>query len=362
MRGTTQPVRRPLPVTDTGAQRTRWGATRSLVEDSDHWVAPAAVRQAIGAWAYTLGPSERRPSEQAVREAVAVACAVRELSDAVEHTRWTAPAGAGDPEAGRALRLDVPALAACAGLGDRDVLAALSLLEQVGVVSRQVSSAGPRITLSDHVLTPQPGPSRVAWDVVRRRVRAVGGSVGPALAVLRELAAALGPMVGDDIAPVRLSVRDLEERTGFGRSTVAESLDGLARVRLLDVESRAGRTARFTLRPATFGLPDEAPAPSLAPEPRGAAANVGHVPAWTAPPAGLSHPPAHAPSAAAIAALPAPVPPAAAPGVSASVLLGEFAGTPIYGPPGTPLVVACDAEGRWTCQVGPFLRLGPAGA
>jgi hypothetical protein len=43
----------------------------------------------------------------------------------------------------------------------------------------------------------------------------------------------------------------------------------------------------------------------------------------------------------------------------APVLLGHFGGTPIYGPPGTPLVVDCDADGRWTCRVGPLLTLGP---
>jgi hypothetical protein len=44
------------------------------------------------------------------------------------------------------------------------------------------------------------------------------------------------------------------------------------------------------------------------------------------------------------------------------VLVGTFAGTPIYAPAGTPLVVECDAEGRWSCRVGPFLQLGPVPA
>lgn len=59
-----------------------------------------------------------------------------------------------------------------------------------------------------------------------------------------------------------------------------------------------------------------------------------------------------------MAATAAPAAPSAA-GLAAPVLLGSFAGTPIYAPPGTPLVVECDADGRWSCRVGPYLQLGP---
>lgn len=46
----------------------------------------------------------------------------------------------------------------------------------------------------------------------------------------------------------------------------------------------------------------------------------------------------------------------------APIYLGEFAGTPIFAPPGTPLIVECDRNGRWTCRVGPLLRLSPVGS
>jgi DNA-binding transcriptional ArsR family regulator len=160
--------------------------------------------------------------------------------------------------------------------------------------------------------------------------------------VLREMAASLGALAEGEAPPVRVSVRDLEERTGYGRSTVAEALGTLERARLLDVESRTGRTTRFTLRPAAFGQVDEPP--------RGVVAALPQV----------------EPTLATVlpAALPTPTP--ARQGASAGtavrgapVLLGHFAGTPIYGPPGTPLVVDCDADGRWTCRVGPLLTLGP---
>jgi hypothetical protein len=206
---------------------------------------------------------------------------------------------------------------------------------------RRPEGGGATGTLSGDVLAPQPAVARLAWDEARRRVRAVPGSLAPALAVLREMAASLGALAdGEAPPPVRVSVRDLEERTGYGRSTVAEALGTLERARVLDIESRAGRTTRFTLRPAAFGQADEPP--------RGA----------------MAAPPAAEPALASV--LPAAAPAAASHGVSAGaavrgapVLLGHFGGTPIYGPPGTPLVVDCDADGRWTCRVGPLLTLGP---
>jgi hypothetical protein len=67
--------------------------------------------------------------------------------------------------------------------------------------------------------------------------------------------------------------------------------------------------------------------------------------------------------AGAVGAAPAAALPTGRPaGAGAVVLVGTFAGTPIYAPAGTPLVVECDAEGRWSCRVGPFLQLGPVPA
>ena len=41
----------------------------TVVAAADHWVSAAAIRQAIGAWAYSLGAGERRPGNEAVRVA-----------------------------------------------------------------------------------------------------------------------------------------------------------------------------------------------------------------------------------------------------------------------------------------------------
>ena len=313
---------------------------RSLVADADHWVSAPLVRQAIGAWAYAAAAPDRRPSEPAVRDAVSVACALHERTRGSDGGRWaTAVAGVGQGSA-HPRPLDPAGLGERTGLESGAVAAALTLLEQAGALTWGGEGGGTTSTLAADVLAPQPAVARVSWDEARRRVRAVPGSLAPALAVLREVAAALGALAVDEAPPpVRVSVRDLEERTGYGRSTVAEALGTLERARLLDVETRAGRTTRFTLRPAAFGQIDEAPRGAAVASETSSAVAGGATSATSAP---LSAPPT----------------PGAVAG-RAPVLLGEFAGTPIYGPPGTPLVVDCDAAGRWTCRVGPLLTLGP---
>jgi hypothetical protein len=247
-------------------------------------------------------------------------------------------------------------LADLAGLAPRDVERALELLQGAGVVGRTQGAAGAHLTLDAGVLAPLPAVARVDWPGVRRRLGAIGAGVGAPTAVLRALAERVGAVdlppegpSGGDVPPVRASVRDLEDATRFGRSTVSDAVAALVRARVLDADTRAGHTGRFVVRPAAFGLPDEEPAVDGA---TGAAAVV------SAP--GHPYPPV-AP------ARPAPVGPPGVPVVAPAggaarspVLIGTFAGTPIYAPPGTPLVVECDAEGRWTCRVGP-LQLGPVG-
>jgi len=183
-----------------------------------------------------------------------------------------------------------------------------------------------------------------------------------ALAVLRELAASMGALdVADGAmlpAATRASVRDLEDATGFGRSTVAEAVTSLERARLIDVEARVGRTTRFTLRPSAFGRPDEPPTAAasdvsaLASSPTTTASLA--APRSTGAPSVIASPPAaHATQVPGNAS---------APVAGVATLIGTFAGTPIYAPPGTPLVVDCDASGQWTCRIGPFLVLGPVRA
>lgn len=386
--GVGRDVLRPVPDAES----------RSLVPAAAWWVSGDAVRQAIGALAYTLGAGERRPDPAEVREAIGVASAVRELQR--QRLAWAGSDPAGEPPA---IAADADVLGALAGLARPAVAGALRLLERSGVLVR---AAVGEVALAPVALAPQPTAAALDWDAVRRRLAVAGGSVPAALAVLRELAATAGaggvgaagavnagnPAASD---PIRLSVRALEERTGYGRSTVAEALAALERARVVDVEARVGRTARFTLRPAAFGaadLPPVAPEASGVPArlvdrtgladrpmeasddggwgaPSGLTSSGATVGAVAAAPAATPAAVATPPSSATAFGMPAVAPAAAAPAMPAAtplapgapVRLGEFAGIPIHAPPGTPLVVECDAAGRWTCRVGPFLVLGPVG-
>lgn len=400
-RGEAQRRRRAIPDSGTSASSHAEGASgsagvllgqqRSLVAAADHWVSAAVVRQSVGAWAYTLGAGERRPTDTDVRQAVAVASAIAEL--AREHRRWTGNATHEDadvpPRGGSRserrqtseatsqadplttpVAVDLPELGRRAGLAPRDTEHALTLLAAARVVTHQTGATVATVSLSEAVLSPVPAVARLSWDVVRGRLEAVEGSIAPALAVLRELATTIGTLDETGAAPpIRASVRDLEDATAFGRSTVSAALVALERSELLTIEARAGRTTRFTIRPAAFGHADVPWAPSnRAGAPDGASEqSIGLVP-------GGSHVDrdvrSGSPTIETLPAIPsatfagrstpasAPSPPAALLSGGA-VLVGEFAGTPIYAPPGTPVVIECDGDGRWTCRVGPLLRLGP---
>lgn len=349
----------PTGEPDAAERAPRLEATRSLVAAADYWASADAVRQVIGAWAYTLPPAEARPNAAEVREAVAVAGALRERERVAGEERWQLGGSTGS---GTAAVLDLDDLAERTGLSERTVGHALDLLRRVRLVVDHRSGAVATVSLDASALNAQPCVARLAWDGARDRLRAVGASLAPALAVWREVAGVVGAYAGDAAPPVRLSVRMLEERTGYGRSTVSEALSGLERARLVDLELRAGRTARVTLRPASFGRPDVPPAPppvertSVTPPPAGHATDRGAV-ARDENGVGRGRAAPVASHRDLASGANAPV---AAPG-GASVRVGEFAGIPIHAPPGTPVTVECDASGRWLCRVGPYLVLGPVG-
>jgi hypothetical protein len=333
-----------------------------VVAAADHWVSAAAIRQAIGAWAYSLGAGEQRPSNEAVRAAIGVACAIRELALDAARRPWLG-GDAAPQDLTRPLPLDLAVLSEWSGTHLREVEASLTLLASAGAITVQRGGSVATVALSGAVVAPLPAVARVGWSEVRARLAHVGASVAPALAVLRELATELGAVDNRGAIPsLRVSVRALEDATGFGRSTVSEALIALEYARVLDIETRAGRTTRFTLRPAAFGQVDE---PPRAAEEAPATGQGSERQGWTvsAPIASAAPAPHEETGGTAnprrVASAPAAVTSVAPEAGGAAVLVGAFAGTPIYAPPGTPLVVECDAEGRWSCRVGPFLTLGP---
>lgn len=316
-----------------------------------------AVRQAIGAWAATARNGRARPTMELIRTAAGVACAIAELAAAVPVDRDTLPlhtrgADVEGEEAARAaltrpVAYDPARLGEMAGASAREVERALEILRHASVVSQLDGDRG-ALVLSMECLALAPAIAAVAWPVVRDRLAAAGAPIAAPCATLRALAERLGTVdLGqgvDSLPAVRMSVRDLELVTEFRRSTVSDAVAALVRARLLDADARAGHTGRFVIRPAAFGFPGEEPA-----APHSNSMRL-RLPLGEA----VAMSDRTARSAARDAG-----PPTLRPVAGAPILVGTFAGTPIYAPQGTPLVVECDADGQWLCRVGPFLQLGP---
>ena len=344
------------------------GAILSLGGESSLWVEPVAVRERIGAWAFGQSRTTGQPSAADVRRALLVASALAEMAHS--SARTADGTSIGDVE----LPADEGALSGRSGLSTREVRAGLVLLTNAGVVLRSSSEERVPIRIAREVLGKCPTMSRIQWDAVRRRLRTADVSIPAALAVLAEVARATGP-VGDagDAPFIRYSVRDLEGATRFSRSTVSMALTTLERVGLIAVDARRGQTLRCALRPAVFGrdLEDDNAAVrpanvshgELTPDPVVAEQTVGtqqtHRVATVEAPSVVR--------ADLTSRRLSPATPADASRMTgdvadqapAVIYVGEFAGTPIFAPPGTPLIVECGSDGRWTCRVGPLLRLGP---
>lgn len=314
------------------------------------WVSADAVRGAVGAWAYTELPEAERPGAAELRRAIGVAAGLAEV--AVGNSR--SPFGAG-PLPTALWDVDVPAdverLGELAGCAAREALASLQLLRQCGAVV--VSPERPdHVRLTAAACESAPGVASVDWASVRDALRDVGipgNATAAPLAVVRELARAAGPVPDPLQAPqVRFSVRELEGATLFSRSTVSEALASLERAGIAVAEARRGQALRCSLTPRAFGLGG--------PSSRARTAVRGPLADPLAPdPVRVA--PEKLPSGDLVADLSPMSPVSHAAG--ATVKLGEFAGTPIYGPSGTPIVLECDEQGQWTCRVGPHLRLGP---
>ena len=344
-------------------------------DSDDRWVSPVAVRQAIGSWAYALGSASRRPTDAEVRTAIGVAHAICERSVDDGHRRFaqrgTGEEGAGEAQRDRFVPEDAADLADRAGIGRGELEAALAVLVSARAIVRHNGATTPTVAVAGELLTPLPAVRRVDWMGARGRLRVIGASIPPALAVLRELGVTVGALaVGESPPPVRASVRDLEEATGFGRSTVSDALTALERARLVTAEVRAGRTTRFTLRPVLYGMPDHAAETESVAETGGRSFDV---PPRTGASADRRHDAVERMRSGAgtgrqgrglegdvrpFDIIPATSPAPAAQHGAASTLLATFGGTPVHAPVGTPVVLEQDEHGRWICRIGP-LTLGP---
>lgn len=343
---------RPHPGDSRDASVERGTDALILPRAAEQWVSAEAIRRLIGAWAYGALAEADRPGSADVRRAVGIGCAVAELaledgrspfSARVELPLWE-------------IDVEVPAarLGELAGYADRDAVAGVDLLRRSGAVLT-TDERGTRVRLAEAVCAPLPGAAGVSWGAARAALQALGVAVGAMaapLAVLREVAQASGPVPDPAAAPhVRYSVRELEAATLFSRSTVSETLALLERAGLLATEARRGQTLRCALTPRAFGVATRGGAAGqrahqMSAVPGAPVSETGTAPATEA--SGATKAPA---SIATVQADGGQVP-------SGVVRLGEFAGTPIYAPVGTPISVATDAAGRWICRVGPLV-LGP---
>jgi hypothetical protein len=340
------------------------GAVLSLGGESSLWVQPVAVRERIGAWAFGQSRTTGQPSAADVRRALLVASALAEMAHSSART------ADGTSIADVELPAEDGALSDRSGLSTREARAGLRLLSDAGVVVR----SGSGIRILHEVLGDCPTLARIHWDAVRGRLRGSDVGIPAALVVLAEIARATGP-VGDGDAPfIRYSVRDLEGATRFSRSTVSTALTALERVGFIAIDARRGQTLRCALCPTVFGHgsgADNGAVTSVAVS-RAASPNANTVVAEPAlgTPERRRHATGEARESVGADRSSRSESPATpdAPSLTSHVIeqeavavyLGEFAGTPIFAPRGTPLVVECDRDGRWTCRVGPLLRLGPA--
>ena len=340
------------------------GAILTLGGESSLWVEPVAVRERIGAWAFGQSRTTGQPSAADVRRALLVASALAEMAHSSPRT------ADGTSIADVELPAEHATLSDRSGLSTREARAGLGLLTNAGVVVR----SGSGIRIAREVLGNCPSLARIQWDAVRGRLRRSDVGIPAALAVLAEIARATGPVGDDGDAPfIRYSVRDLEGATRFSRSTVSTALTALERVGLIAIDARRGQTLRCALRPTVFGHDSGDDGTARTADVRHGAST--HADRLIAEPAvgsqqsqrvavveartvvradrsSRSSSPATLAQASSIAS--DIVDPALA-----AVYIGEFAGTPIFAPPGTPLIVECGSDGRWTCRVGPLLRLGP---
>jgi hypothetical protein len=393
-------------------------------------VSATAVREALGAWA-ALQPVGRRPDATAWRDAVAVAVGLDEtarrlLRGADDATApWDAPVTVAAQPRELARQVGLPPERVRQVV---DWLVSARLADLVERVGDEWS-----VRLRATLLADAPVLAAISWDAVRTRLwraAAVGGradaqapgaadgaldvgidgatdgALPAALAVVRELARRTTPGARAAAHFERLTVLELGELTGFGKSALRTGVAACVRAALVEVRTRERVASYYRLLPGAFGH-DAAPAPvadlSAAPA-LGPAAGPAAGPAPALGPDGPPTPHAGhsvravgrrpvvpvdasvapavsaAPDAGVIAAvptgIPAPAPasplaspltshlasslaspPAAGPAAAPAAVL-EIGGVPFPLPPGVHPTLEQDVDGRYWYRVG-AVRLGP---
>ena len=345
-------------------------AVLPLAGDRSLVVSARAVREGVAAWAAGQR-SGRRPDAAAWRDGVAVASAIAESAAQLLRSgdARTAP-----------WEVTVPVASEPADLMRRSLLPANRVRELLDVlVSAQVLDLVERVgddwsvRLRSASMETAPVLGAVVWDGVRSRLQGVGG--GPsALAVVRELARRTSPGARAAGHFERMTVAELCEVTGYGKSALRSGMEACTAARLVDARTRDRVASYYRLLPGVFseGAADDqgAPAPFQHPAPRrsvrGAARTErphraadrtpdGATPAASTSPSGVSSSP---PSRVIEDGRLSDSPTVRTSGQVDPAAVIEIGGVPFPVPPGVQPVLEQDAEGRFWYRVG-TVRLGP---
>ena len=313
----------------------------------------------------------RRPDAAAWRDAGAVAAGLGEIATELLvplHARETPP---------WEIRIPVPAdvadLSARTLLPHARVRAMVDLLVSAETFDL-VERLGDAWTLRARADVYETAPvlASVIWRVVRRRLSAAAGGAA-ALALIRELARRTSPgsRAGEHFE--RLTVSELSDATGYGKSALRSALAACETARLIEVRTRVRVSSYWRLSPAVFDSTDSVP---TAPDLERRRSVDTDAPAGTH---GLQAPaygpqsPARSPTGKQ-AALPASVAPASAAGPANSLhvpadvtpagetlspaAILDIAGVRFPLPPGVQPDLVCDNDGSYWYKIG-AIRLGP---
>jgi len=334
-------------------------------------VSSHAIRERVGAWA-AVQLATRRPDAAAWRDAGAVAAGLGEIAAELlvpPQARETPP---------WEIRVPVPAdvadLSARTLLPHARVRAMVDLLvsaETFDLIERLGDAWTVRARAD--VYETAPVLASIIWRVVRRRLSAVAG--GPAaLALIRELARRTSPGSRAGQHFERLTVSELSDATGYGKSALRSALSACETANLIEVRTRVRVSSYWRLSPAVFDSTDAMfTAPDVDHRRRSSDADAPAGPHGLQTPASV--PPSPAPSRTSNqASTPAPAAPVPVVGMANSRRVSEdvargaetrspaavldIAGVRFPLPPGVQPDLVCDDDGSYWYKIG-AVRLGP---
>lgn len=292
-----------------------------------------AIHHASGPLAPRRLPGKVSPAE--MRNAVAVAMAISEL---IRESELAPREGGGAIEVPE----DPAEISYRAGTSLDETESAIALLFAAEVLARVESNSTARVRFVDGMLAEDPTLAQLAWEAIRARLLAGGASLTPALAVVRELARATRVVEPEDGSSwAHLTLAKLSERTLFQRTALSTAIAALESADVVERGQRRGQEGQYRLLPPAFGAgaparPSEVIAPANETARPTLPPSAGAAPeASPAPPAEMHRDPA---------------------GAGVPIRIGDL---PVHVPPGMPVSIELDAQGRQYVRIGAHILIGP---